>query len=208
MTPDPTRSRPAARWRGPRVVVPAALLAAGIAVVAGRRPWLTGLVDDATLGRTSVGATGSQAVPGLVALALVIAAAALAAATSGPVLRRLTLVLGSAASLGLALLGVRAVAEADGILGALAATASGRTGTIPVTGVTTAFWPYAVAASAALSALASLAGLTGAGSWRGLSQRYDAPGEAAGGRGQRVSTAWDDLERGVDPTADPGAPGR
>ena len=83
MTPDPTRSRPAALAR-PRVVVLAALLAAGIAVVAGRRPWLTGLVDDATLGRTSVGATGSQAVPGLVALALVIAAAALAAATSGP----------------------------------------------------------------------------------------------------------------------------
>lgn len=208
MTHTPTHSRPATRWRGPRVVVSVALLAAGVAVVAGRRPWLTGLVDDATLGRTSVGATGSQAVPGLVALALIIAAAALAAATSGPLLRRLTLLLGVAAATGLAILAVRALAQGDSILGALAATASGRTGTTPVTGVTPAFWPYAVAASAALSALASLAGLTGAGSWRGLSQRYDAPGEAGGGRGQRMSTAWDDLERGVDPTADPGAGGR
>lgn len=202
MTAAPERRRPAPGWRGPRVVVPVALLAAGVAVIAGRRPWLAGLVDDATLGRTQVGAAGSEAVPGLVALALIVAAAALAAATAGPLLRRLTLVLGTAAATGLALLAVRAVSDADGILGALAATATGRTGTIPVSGITTTAWPYAVATCAGLAALALLAGLTGAGSWRGLSQRYDAPGEAAGGRGQRVSTAWEDLERGVDPTAE------
>ena len=52
------------------------------------------------------------------------------------------------------------------------------------------------------------AALASAGSWRGLSERYDAPGEsdAAGGRGERVLRTWDRLDRGDDPTLDETAP--
>jgi len=176
------------RWTGPRVVVPVALLAAGLAAISGRRVWLTGRVEDAVVGSSTVTGTGTQVVPGLVALALVLAAAVLAAATAGAVMRRLALVLGAVAGIALA---------------------SSRTGTIPVTGVSVGSWPWLVAAAAMAGATACLAGLAGASQWRGLSQRYDAPAaEPAGAvpRGQRTTSAWNDLDDGVDPTQAPGTP--
>ncbi|HRW00328.1 MAG TPA: Trp biosynthesis-associated membrane protein [Tetrasphaera sp.] len=197
------------RWTGPRVVVPVALLAAGLAAISGRRVWLTGRVEDAVVGSSTVTGTGTQVVPGLVALALVLAAAVLAAATAGAVMRRLALVLGAVAGIALAVLAVRASSSGASLLGGLAAEASSRTGTIPVTGVSVGSWPWLVAAAAMAGATACLAGLAGASQWRGLSQRYDAPAAepaSAVPRGQRTTSAWNDLDDGVDPTQAPGTP--
>ena len=195
------------RWARPRVVIPVALLAAGLAVISGRRIWLTGRVDDAALGASTVSATGTQAVPGLVALALVLAAGTLAAATAAPVVRRITLITATLATGALAALSARAMTNADGIVGSVAAQQSGRSGSIPVAAEANA-WPAAVLVAMVLTGLVLVAALASAGSWRGLSERYDAPGESdtAGGRGERVLRTWDRLDRGDDPTLDETAP--
>ena len=195
------------RWARPRVVIPVALLAAGLAVISGRRIWLTGRVDDAALGASTVSATGTQAVPGLVALALVLAAGTLAAATAAPVVRRITLITATLAAGALAALSARAMTNADSIVGSVAAQQSGRSGSIPVAAEANA-WPAAVLVAMVLTGLVLVAALASAGSWRGLSERYDAPGEsdAAGGRGERVLRTWDRLDRGDDPTLDEPAP--
>lgn len=194
-------ARRGTRLTGPRVVVPVALLVAGLGVVSGRRVWLTGRVEDAVLGSSTISGTGAQVVPGLVAVSLVLAAAALAAATAGPLLRRLTLAAGLLAAVALGTLSARALVEGDTLLGGLAATASGRTGTIPVA-ARAGLWPAVLAAASCVAVLALVTGLAGASSWRGLSQRYDAPADpdVAGGRGERVPGTWDRLDRGDDPT--------
>lgn len=185
----------------PRVVVPATLLAAAVTVISGSRVWLRGESAEPGLAGAAVSATGTQTVPGLVALGLVIGAATVAAATAGAVVRRLTLVVAAAASAALALVAAQAVTGADAILGRQAAGASGRTGQVAVTASVT-WWPWIVLAVALLALAAVVTGLVAASSWRGLSERYDAPAEAgvAGSRGQRVAADWDRLDRGDDPT--------
>lgn len=183
-------------------MVPVVLAAAGVVVVSGGRVWFTGRVVDEGLGSADLQATGAQAVPGLVALGLVVGAGVLAAATSGAVLRRVTLIVTALAATALAVLALRAAAGAEDVLGGLAATASGRTGTVPVGDVAVSAWPWVVTTVAALALLSAVAGLAGARGWRGLGQRYDSPaaGDATGARGQRMSSAWDDLDRGIDPS--------
>ncbi|MEI2775884.1 MAG: Trp biosynthesis-associated membrane protein [Tetrasphaera sp.] len=190
------------RLSSPRVVLPAGLAAAALTVVSGRRTWLTGTGDDPVLGSGRVDATGTQVVPGLVALALVVAAAVVAAATAGALLRRLTLIAAGVAGLAVAALAGRALLDADAALGTIAAEASGRTGQVAVS-ATASIWPYAVLAAGLLAAAAAVLGLSRAASWRGLGQRYEAPagGDVAGARGQRVASAWERLDRGEDPTS-------
>lgn len=186
----------------PRVVLPVALLAAAIAAISGRRTWLRGEVADAVLGSATVTGAGTQVVPGLVAIALVVAAAVLAAATAGPLTRRVCLALGAGAAALLAVLSVRVATSAESLLGGIAAEQTSRTGTIPVTGVSISFWPWLIAALALLAAVAAIGGFVGAAGWRGLSQRYDAPADqATGSRGERTAGAWDELDRDIDPTA-------
>lgn len=188
-------------WTSPRLVVPVVLAAAALAAVSGRRTWLSGQVTDAVLGHAQVTGPGTRVVPGLVAIALIIVAGVLAAATSGPRARRLCLAATALAALALAALAIRAIVRAATLLGTIAAESTSRSGTIPVTGIQVGPWAYLVAAAGAIAALAAVAGLVGAGRWRGLSQRYDAPaGEATGSRGERTAGAWDDLDRDIDPT--------
>lgn len=194
------------RWT-PRYVIPPVLLAAFAVVIAGRREWFAGRIaaSSAVGAGSPVTATGADAVPGLIAFALVIAAGILAAATSGPVLRRVTLVVSALAGMALTVLTALALTRADDTLGTAAATASGLTGNVPVTAITTSPWPYVVFVAAVVATLATILGLLGAARWRGLSQRYEAPvadGEPAGGRGERVASAWDQVDRGMDPTVD------
>jgi hypothetical protein len=146
-------------------------------------------------------ATGSQAAPGLVALALLAAAAVLAAATSGRVGRRIALVLLTAASAGLLLTVVRVLPRRDELLGEIGARAAGRTGTVPVTAALGP-WVWVALAAAVVLLLASVRGWLGAGPWRGLSDRYSRTEETvSGARGERVGSDWDRLSSGDDPTA-------
>lgn len=198
-------------WTGPRIVLPVALAAAAVAAVSGRRTWLTGQTADAVLGSATIRAAGADVVPGLVAIALVLGAGVLAAATAGPLARRIALIAAASAGVLLSVLSLRAVTSAAGLLGTLAAERTSRTGSIPVQDIAVSPWPWLVAAAAALATVAVLGGLAGAGRWRGLSQRYDAPstpalptsgdGSAAGSRGERTPVAWDDMDKDIDPTA-------
>ncbi len=191
------------RHLGPRIVVPVALVAAGVTVASGRQTWLHGRVEDGDFSARAT-AAGTAVVPGLVALALVVAAAAVAAATAGLVVRRLTLAVGAGAAFALATLSIMVPISADRLLGGVAAAASGRTGTVDAS-ASASFWPYAVFAATVVATAVLVAGFVGARGWRGLSDRYDPPADpeaASGGRGERVASTWDRLDHGDDPTAD------
>ena len=162
--------------------------------------WLSGRVDDAVLGTATVTATGSQAAPGGVALALAVLAAAVAAMVTGARVRTAALVVGVLLALGAAALALRALASPEEILGPIAASAVGRADTLPVAAEVTP-WAHAGTASAILLAVAALLALRGSRRWPDPSSRYDREQAAPSGRrGEVVSSDWEDLSAGVDPT--------
>ena len=181
-------------------VILLSLIGAGVLLASGSRTWVTGTVDDPVLGASRILGTGSELATGVVALALVAGAAALASATSGPVVRRVTLVALALAGLGAGFVAVRIALDPERSLGAVAARSLGRTGSIETHATPTA-WPWIAVAASVLLLVAAVGGWWGAGSWRGLGARYEAPGATAGPRGQRVASDWDRLDAGDDPTA-------
>jgi uncharacterized membrane protein (TIGR02234 family) len=179
-----------------------ALVGAGGLLVAGQRPWVTGAVDDPVLGATSISATGTEVAPGLSALALVLAAAGVAVVATGRLARVLALVAWAGTLAGAALLAARVLADPAGVLGPVAASRVGRTGSIESVAEPTV-WPW-VALGAVAVALAGLAAaVIGARRWAGPSRRYESPASGehvAGPRGERVTSDWDELSAGRDPT--------
>ncbi|MFL6150760.1 MAG: Trp biosynthesis-associated membrane protein, partial [Ornithinibacter sp.] len=100
-------------------------------------------------------------------------------------------------------LAVRVLLDPAGVLGPVAASRVGRTGSVETVADAT-IWPW-VALVACAIALAGLAGaLVGMRRWGGPTQRYEVPdgstGVAAGPRGERVASDWDELSSGRDPT--------
>src|SRR4051812_43997370 len=197
------------RLTGKRTVLLLVLLTAGVLLVSGSRVWVTGSVDDPVLGAGMLHGTGSQVARGVLAAALVGAAAVVAAATSGRVVRRLAgAVVVLAGALG-TLVVASVVADPDGALGRVAATGTGRTGDVPAHGSVTP-WVWVAALAGLGMTLGGAAALAGAGRWSGLSSRYDAPGgdtaagADAGVREQAArrsrDSAWEQLSRGEDPT--------
>lgn len=180
-------------------VVLLAVIGAGLLLVSGSRTWVTGTVDDAVLGASRVTGTGTQVASGVVALALAALAAAIASTTSGPVVRRVTLVLLLLAAVGEAVFVGRVLLDPSGVLGSMAAASTGRTGTIETRASVTA-WPWAALAAALLLVVAAVGGWLGSPRWRGLGARYETPTDRAGARGQRVGSDWDQLDAGEDPT--------
>lgn len=69
------------RLTSKRTVLLLVLLAAGVLLVSGSRVWVNGSVDDPVLGASILHGTGSQVARGVLAAALVGAAAVVAAAT-------------------------------------------------------------------------------------------------------------------------------
>ncbi len=190
-------------------VVLLAALGAGTLLVTGSRAWVSGTVNDAVLGSSTVTATGAEVAPGLSALALVLAAAAIAAVTGGRVVRTLAVALLGAAVALLAFLLVRVVADPAGLLGPVAAASVGRTGSLRTDAAVTA-WPWVGWAGTALAALGVVGAVLGSSTWGAPPARYertaaagsaDATGATSTGpRGQRVSSDWDRLSAGIDPT--------
>ena len=180
-------------------VVLLALLGSGVLLSSGGRIWVRGTVDDAVLGASRISGTGSEVASGVVALALVGAAAALASATSGPVVRRVTLVVLALAGAAEGFVAARVGLAPESSLGAIAAKAAGRTGSIETHATATA-WSWLCVVASVLLVVAAVAGWVGAGRWRGLGARYEAPSTSSGARGQRVATDWDRLDAGDDPT--------
>jgi uncharacterized membrane protein (TIGR02234 family) len=184
------------------VVVLLALLGAGGLLVSGFRPWVTGAVDDAVLGATQISATGAEVAPGLSAVALAIAAAAIAAVAAGRIARLVALV-AYAASVAIAVaLTVRVLLDPEGVLGPVAASRVGRTGSIENVADPT-IWPWVALAACAVALLGLVGAVLGIRAWSGPSARYevsDAGSPVAGPRGERVASAWDELSAGRDPT--------
>ena len=177
-----------------------AVVGAFVLLVSGSRSWVTGTVDDPVLGASRITGSGSQVAPGVVALALVAAAAALASATSGPAVRRVTLVVLGLAGLAEGFVAVRVLLDPSGVLGAVAARSTGRTGSVE-THATATSWPWLAVVASVLLLASAVCGWLGARHWRGLGARYETPGgTSTGARGQRVGSDWDRLDAGDDPT--------
>ena len=184
------------------VVVLLALVGAGMLLVSAFRPWVTGAVDD-VLGGARISATGAEVAPGLTAVALAIGAAAIAIVAAGRIARVIAVVAYALCVLVAAALAVRVLLDPEGVLGPVAASRVGRTGSVDTVAQAT-IWPW-VALLACLVALVGLAGaVAGIRRWGGPSQRYEVPDgtgtDVAGPRGERVASDWDELSAGRDPT--------
>ena len=120
------------------------------------------------------------------------------------------------------------VADPGAALGRLAASSTGRTGSVPAHGTLTV-WVWVAGLAALAVTLGGLAALAGGRQWAGLSSRYDAPSPAADAvpgspadagspgadspdgarklpgspaprRPEREVSAWERISRGEDPT--------
>lgn len=167
------------------------------------RTWVTGRTSDPVLGQATVSVTGSQASPGVLALAAVALAALVAVVTGGPRIRRLSAVLLTLAALGATALSVLVLTDPAAALGRQAAEQLGRTGFVG-SAATLSPWPWFAAALAGGLSLAGALAIVAVGRWEGLSTRFDRPegGRGADSRGALRST-WDELSEGDDPTAGP-----
>jgi uncharacterized membrane protein (TIGR02234 family) len=185
------------------VVVLLALLGATGLLVSAFRPWVTGAVDDAVLGATRISATGAEVAPGLTAVALAVAAAAIAVVAAGRVARVVAVVAYAVCVAIAAALAVRVIADPAGVLGPVAASRVGRTGSVETVAHVTA-WPWVALLACAVALLGLVGAVVGLRRWGGPSARYDAPGgtasDVAGPRGERVRSDWDELSAGRDPT--------
>jgi hypothetical protein len=101
---------------------------------------------------------------------------------------------------------VRVILDPEGVLGPVAASRVGRTGSVETVAEPTA-WPYLALLGCAVALLGLVGALVGLRRWGGPSRRYDAPqassggaGDVAGPRGERVTSDWDALSAGRDPT--------
>jgi uncharacterized membrane protein (TIGR02234 family) len=183
------------RFTSKRTVLLLVLAAACVVLVSGSREWVSGSVDDAVLGASALHGKGSDVAPGALAAALVGMASAVAAATSGSVMR----VVAACCALMAAVLGATGVIsvllDPDGALGRLAAAGTGRSGTIAAHGHVGG-WAWAALASMLVMGLGGVGALVSARRWHGLSSRYEAGKPAAA-----PESAWDQLSHGEDPTA-------
>ncbi|GMA85072.1 hypothetical protein GCM10025868_03220 [Angustibacter aerolatus] len=187
--PEPVGSTRTARGRRERTLaVLLALAGAAACLLAGSRTWVRGTVVDDLLGRVPLTASGRQAAPVVVAVAVVALAAALAVAVGrrvGRTVAGLVLVLaGAAAAAGaVSALGTPASALTEQVVRATARTGAG-TVTATVTG-----WPWLAVVGGALTAVAGAVVVVRA---RRLDHRVDplrgAPRRVRGARGRGLAT--------------------
>ena len=100
------------------------------------------------------------------------------------------------------ILTVRVLRDPEAVLGPVAASRVGRTGSIENVADPTV-WPWVALAACAVALLGLVGAVRGLRVWGGPSSRYevaDAGGPVAGPRGERVASAWDELSAGRDPT--------
>jgi uncharacterized membrane protein (TIGR02234 family) len=176
-------------------------------LVSGSREWVSGSADSAVLGASVLHGRGSDVAPGALAGALVGLASAVAVATSGTVVRVIAACAGLLAAVLCAAVTIGILVDPGGALGDLAAAGTGRSGTVVAHGRAGA-WAWVALAAGLVMAVGGLCAMVGARRWRGLSSRYDAPAAGDGSQphpggesASRPDSAWDQLSRGEDPTA-------
>ena len=172
--------------------------------------WIRATAPDLTGTVIDVSVTGQEAAPGVLALALVGAAASVASALSSRWLRWVTGSVLLAAGAGAAVLALGTsldpeaasrggVARATGVLGGEVHASAGN-------------WPLLALVPAVLVAATGVAVLTVGGRWSSGSRYRSAAVKAPTGPAalpqEDPAAAWDALTRGEDPTADDDEPSR
>ncbi|MDF8264118.1 Trp biosynthesis-associated membrane protein [Luteipulveratus flavus] len=183
-----------------RNVLLLALLGAVVLLATAGRTWVEGTLHDAVLQDSTVSVDGNDAASGVLAAGLVGAAAAVATATGGRVVRRVGAVATVLAGVLAIVLTVRVLLDPADVVGRQAAQTTGRTGTVPADGTVTT-WVWVALLGGVLLAAAGALAFVGIRRWAGLSSRYEAP--TGRGHATRVSD-WERLSQGEDPTVEPG----
>lgn len=195
------------RLASKRMVLVLLLVSAVVILVSGSREWVSGSADNAVLGVAALHGRGSDVAPGVVAAALVGLASAVALATSGTVVRYIAACTALLAAVLCITVAIGILLDPGAALGKVAAAGTGRSGSVAAIG-RAGIWVWVALVAALVMGVGGLGAIVGARRWQGLSSRYDAPvsgegpvsspsGEGALGR----DSAWDQLDRGEDPTA-------
>ncbi len=204
MTQRPARGEAGApenrarRWYAPTVL--GLLAAGGVAFLAASRQWVDATVASDGLPSDTIEITGSQALPLVSALALVVVTAALAVLATGGRVRRgvgVITVLAAAGGLWVVVTGDSSIdrAFADAVEQSPAFTG----GDVPPSSQSV-LWPIVAAAAFAIAtALGALTVVVGH-RWSAMSRRYEAPTGAAPTRPTTEADIWKALDEGRDPT--------
>ena len=184
---------------GPTVLV--GLAGATLATVAAARDWA--VAESLGAGVASSGsATGSEAAPLALALALVALAAWGAVLVLRGRVRNVVAILGLVASVGVLAVVVDAFDGAQDAAADAASSAAGATGDVLVISLTGWYWATAVGAVLCVGAFAVAA--RRAAGWPAMGTRYDAPSSRSGpsaGAATEDRDLWRALDEGHDPTA-------
>lgn len=181
---------------------------AGALLLSAGRVWASAAVGGAGLPTLAVAVTGSDVAPALSALAVLALAgvAGLVATRSrGRVVVGALLVLAGA---GTAWIAVQFALTASGATGAgatIAQVVAERTGSPAGAVVVGSLWWLVALLGGVLVAAAGVLALLRGGGWPQMGRRYERDGAqpaAPGPRAARPESAWDQLDRGVDPTLD------
>lgn len=192
-----------------RVVVPAVLAGAGLAILAATRGW-AGAAVTGVPGTSQVTVSGTDAAPGVVAAALVVAAGAVVLAIAGRAGRLVAAVVIVAGAAGIVLATLDVMGDPAATVAPAVSSATGiltDSGTDSVAAPRTTAWPWLAVAGGAVAAVAGALGLIGGRSWPATGRRFEVP---AGGTtapdtphtepAAQPADTWDALSRGDDPT--------
>lgn len=179
-----------------------AVLIAAVAAIAlgalGRATWLTARAPDITGAMQTIEVPGQDAAAGLLPLALVAGAAALATSLTGRWIRWITGAVLIATGLGAIAIVLGVVTAPGDAASAAVAEATGIRGTVVIADL--ALWPWIALLPALVLVLTGAAILLLGGRWS-VTSRYARPRRAAtSDPADDPAAAWDALSRGEDPT--------
>ncbi len=188
----------ARRWYAPTVL--GLLAAGGLAFLASSRQWVSATVASDGLPSDTIEITGSQALPLVGALALVVVTAALAVLATGGRVRRgvgVITVLAAAGGLWVVVTGGGSIdsAFADAVEQSPAFTG----GDVPASSQSV-LWPTVAAAAFAVATALGVLTVAVGHRWSAMSRRYEAPTGAAPTRPTTEADIWKALDEGRDPT--------
>lgn len=193
-----TEVKTARRWYAPTVL--GLLAAGGVAFLASSRQWVNATVASDGLPSDTIEITGSQALPLVGALALVVVTAALAVLATGGRIRRgvgLITVLAAATGLWVVITGGGSVdsAFADAVEQSPAFTG----GDVPPSSQSV-LWPIVAGVAFAIATALGLLTVAVGHRWSAMSRRYEAPSGSAPALPRTEADIWKALDEGRDPT--------
>lgn len=210
MTTEPVESSPPdppRRGGGRGRAALGLLVLAALTALTALPTWFTARGAEALHGTVDVTVAGTDAAPGVLAAALVLAASGVAVALVGRLGRWVVAVVVAAAGVLVVASSLAAVRDPAAAVHEAVAQATG-VGHL-VGGIATSAWPWLAVAAGVLDALAGVWLVRVSRAWAGPSRRHEAAPDAA--QGARAAapddtqpadgrTAWDALSRGDDPT--------